>query len=183
MKIHEIMTRDPATVTPEATIREAAQIMLREEVGIVPVVEGAADNRLVGVITDRDIAIRCVAEGRDGSCKVRDAMSSGELTTCRTEPGVTSVDTRPDAAFVVERGRVAWVGPSGQAPAADQAHDVDSLMQAMLTEKVRRIPITDERGSLLGIVAQADVALKVHDPERAGRTVERISEPGGRHAR
>jgi len=48
----------------------------------------------------------------------------GELTTCRTEPGVTSVDTRPDAAFVVERGRVAWVGPSGQAPAADQAHDV-----------------------------------------------------------
>jgi len=48
----------------------------------------------------------------------------GELTTCRTEPGVTSVDTRPDAAFVVERGQVAWVGPSGQAPAADQAHDV-----------------------------------------------------------
>jgi CBS domain-containing protein len=147
MKIHEIMTRDPATVTPEATVRDAAQIMLREEVGIVPVVAGTGDSRLVGVITDRDIAIRCVAEGRDSSCKVRDAMSSGELTTCR------------------------------------QTDDVDSLMQAMLTEKVRRIPITDERGSLLGIVSHADVALKIHDPERAGRTIERISEPGGRHAR
>jgi CBS domain-containing protein len=146
MRIQDIMTRDPASVTPEATVREAAQIMLREEVGIVPVVAGPGDNRLVGVITDRDIALRCVAEGRDGSCKVRDAMSSGELTTC------------------------------------GQSDDVDALMQAMRTEKVRRIPIVDERGSLLGIVAQADVAIKTDDPQRAGRTVEGISEPGGRHA-
>lgn len=147
MKIQDIMTRNPASVTPDATVREAAQIMLREEVGIVPVVAGSNDNRLVGVITDRDIAIRCVAEGRDSSCKVRDAMSSGEMTTC------------------------------------GQSDDVDSLMQAMRTEKVRRIPIVDERGSLLGIVAQADVVLKVNDPQRAGRTVEGISQPGGRHAR
>ena len=48
----------------------------------------------------------------------------GELTSCRTEPGVASVDTRPDAAFVVEHGRVAWVGPAREAPAADQIHDV-----------------------------------------------------------
>jgi CBS domain-containing protein len=147
MKIQDIMTRDPETVTPEATVREAAQIMLREEVGIVPVVAGSGDNRLVGILTDRDIAIRCVAEGRDGSCKVRDAMSSGELSTCR------------------------------------QSDDVDSLMQVMRTEKVRRIPIVDDRGSLLGIVSQADIALKVHDPQRSGRTVEGISERGGRHAR
>ena len=48
----------------------------------------------------------------------------GELATCRTEPGAASVDTRPDAAFVVERGRVAWAGPAREAPAADQVHDV-----------------------------------------------------------
>jgi CBS domain-containing protein len=147
MKIHDIMTRDPASVTPDATVREAAQIMLREEVGIVPVIASGGDNRLVGVNTDRDIAIRCVAEGRDSSCKVRDAMSSGELTTCK------------------------------------EGEDVDLLMQTMRTEKVRRIPIVDERGSLLGIVAQADIAIKTHDPQQAGRTVEGISEPGGRHAR
>jgi CBS domain-containing protein len=122
--------------------------MQREEVGIVPVVASDDDNRLVGVITDRDIAIRCVAEGRDAnSCKVRDAMSSGELATC------------------------------------SQSDDVESVMQTMRTEKVRRIPIVDERGSLVGIVAQADVVIKTNDPSRAGRTVEGISEPGGRHAR
>lgn len=147
MKIQDIMTRDPASVTPEATVREAAQIMLREEIGIVPVVASISDRRLVGVLTDRDIAIRCVAEGRDANCQVRDAMSGGELTTCA------------------------------------QDSDVESLMQAMRTEKVRRIPIVDERGSLVGIVAQADVVLKTSDFERTERTLESISEPGGRHAR
>src|SRR5215470_16783422 len=127
MRIQDIMTKNPACVTPDASVREAAQVMLREEVGIVPVVAGSGDNRLVGLVTDRDIAIRCVAEGKDGSCNVRDVMSSDDLATC---------------------------GPDD---------DVESLMKAMRTEKVRRIPIVDERGGLLGIVAQADVALKAHD--------------------
>ncbi len=48
----------------------------------------------------------------------------GELVSCRTEPGVAAVDVLPDAAFVVERGRVAWVGPAREAPGADQVHDV-----------------------------------------------------------
>jgi CBS domain-containing protein len=147
MHIQDIMTRDPASVTPEATVREAAQIMLREEVGIVPVVASISDRRLVGVLTDRDIVIRCVAEGRDTGCQVRDAMSSGELATC------------------------------------SQDADVESLMEAMRTEKVRRVPIVDERGSLVGIVAQADLVLKGGDPQSAERTIQGISEPGGRHAR
>ena len=48
----------------------------------------------------------------------------GELVTCSTEPGVSAVDVRPDAAFVVERGHVVWTGPAGEAPEADQAQDV-----------------------------------------------------------
>jgi Predicted signal-transduction protein containing cAMP-binding and CBS domains len=147
MRLQEIMTRDPATVTADASIRDAAQIMRREEVGIVPVIAGDGDNRLIGVITDRDIALRCIAEGKDGSCRVRDAMSSGELATC------------------------------------SENDDLDEAMQVMRTEKVRRIPIVDDRGSLVGIVAQADVVLKARDPERASRTLEGISQPGGRHAR
>ena len=85
MKIQDIMTRDPASVTPEATVREAAQIMLREDVGIVPVVAGPAT---IGWSGSSPIATsRFAASPRDGtsSCKVRDAMSSGELTTCRSE--------------------------------------------------------------------------------------------------
>jgi CBS domain-containing protein len=146
MKIQDIMTRDPSCVTADATVREAAQVMRREDVGIVPVVEGSAGKKLVGVVTDRDIAIRCVADGKDGSCRVRDVMSSDDLATC------------------------------------SEGDDVDKVMDAMRTEKVRRIPIVDERGSLVGIVSQADVVRKTRDGREAERTVERISEPGGRHA-
>ena len=147
MKIHDIMTKDPSCVTPEASVREAAQVMKKEDVGIVPVIEGQSGRRLVGVVTDRDIAIRCIADGKDGTCRVRDVMSTDGLATCR------------------------------------ESDDVDNLMSAMRTEKVRRIPIVDERGSLVGIVSQADVLRKTSDTNRAGETVERISEPGGRHTR
>ena len=59
---------------------------------------------------------------------------------------------------------------------------VDDVMNTMSSEKVRRIPIVDERGSLVGIVSQADVVRKTRDGTRAERTIEDISEPGGRHA-
>ena len=146
MKIQDIMTRDPSSVTPDATVREAAQIMKREDVGVVPVVKGQSERQLLGLVTDRDIAIRCIADGRDGSCRVRDVMSADDLTTC------------------------------------NESDDVDKVMSAMRTEKVRRIPIVDERGSLVGIVSQADVLTKTRDTHRAGETVETISQPGGRHA-
>lgn len=145
MKIHDIMTRDPACVTPDATVREAAQVMKREDVGIVPVVDGRDSKTLVGVITDRDIAVRCVADGKDPSVRVSDCMSSTKLATCR------------------------------------ENDDVDRAMDAMRTEQVRRIPIIDERGSLVGIVAQADIVRKTTNDAKAEKTVEQISEPGGRH--
>ena len=146
MKIQDIMTRDPSCVSPDSSVREAAQLMKRDDVGIVPVVDGASDKRLLGVVTDRDIAVRCVAEGKDGTCRVRDVMSSDDIATCKL------------------------------------SDDIDSVMDAMRTEKVRRIPIVDERGSLVGIVAQSDVLRKTHDTNKAGETVEEISEPGGRHS-
>jgi CBS domain-containing protein len=146
MNIKDIMTRDPVCVSPNATVREAAQIMKTEDVGMVPVVESESERRLVGVITDRDIALRCVAEGRGGDCRVSEVMSSGNLATC----GVND--------------------------------NVNRAMDAMRTEKVRRIPIVDERGGLVGIVSQADVVLKTTDDARAEHTIEDISEPGGRHA-
>lgn len=145
MKIQEIMTRNPSCVTADASVRDAAQIMRREDVGIVPVVEAAGDRKLIGLVTDRDIAIRCIADGKDGTCRVRDVMSADDLATCSADD------------------------------------DVDDVMDAMSKEKVRRIPIVDERGSLVGIVSQADVVRKANDDSRAQQTVERISEPGGLH--
>ena len=146
MKIEEIMTRDPATVTPGTTVRDAAKLMQSEDTGILPVVESEGTKRLVGVVTDRDIAIRVVAEGRDGGTRVSDVMSSSRLATLR-----------PDA-------------------------DVNEAMERMADEQVRRIPIVDDRGSLIGIVAQADVVRKVRDDKKSERTIEKISDPGGRHS-
>ncbi|HVX41902.1 MAG TPA: CBS domain-containing protein [Gemmatimonadaceae bacterium] len=145
-KIQDIMTRDPSCVSPDSTVREAAQLMQRDDVGIIPVVSSTSDKQLVGVVTDRDIAIRCVAEGKDGTCRVRDVMSADDVATCKLND------------------------------------DVDDVMDAMRSEKVRRIPIVDERGSLVGIVAQSDVLRKTRDTNKAGETVEEISEPGGRHS-
>jgi CBS domain-containing protein len=62
--VREIMTPNPRTVSPEQSVVEAARIMRDEDVGSLPVVE---DDRLVGVVTDRDIVVRVIAEGRDPS--------------------------------------------------------------------------------------------------------------------
>lgn len=117
--------------------------MLEENIGIVPVVEG---QRLVGVVTDRDLALRVVAKGRDGQTPVREVMSSDRLATC---------------------------GPDD---------DIRRAMDTMASEQVRRIPIVDDRGSLVGILAQADVVIKAKDDRQAEETVERISAPGGPHS-
>jgi CBS domain-containing protein len=76
MKVSELMTSDVRTVTPEQPIREAAQFMLREDAGAMPVCDG---ERLVGMVTDRDIAVRAVAEGRGPDTPVREVMSEDAL--------------------------------------------------------------------------------------------------------
>ena len=145
MRVQDVMTKNPASVTPAATAREAAQLMQREDTGVIPVVEEQSSKRLVGIVTDRDIAIRIVAEGKDANTRVGDIMSANRLATCSPND------------------------------------NVDDVMNAMAKEQVRRIPIVDERGSLLGIVAQADIVRKADDT-KAERTVEDISKPSGKHS-
>jgi CBS domain-containing protein len=74
------MTANPQVVTASDSISRAAEIMRDADVGVVPVVDDAGSMRLAGVVTDRDIAVRVVAEGRDRSTHVRDVMSSGLAT-------------------------------------------------------------------------------------------------------
>jgi CBS domain-containing protein len=74
MKVRDILTKDPEVVHPEAGISEAARKMKDHDIGMLPVCDG---NRLVGSITDRDIAIRAVADKRDpSSTRVRDIMTA-----------------------------------------------------------------------------------------------------------
>jgi len=143
MKAREIMTSNPDCVTPQDSVVEAARIMRDRDVGIVPVVEDRSSNRLAGVVTDRDIAVRCVAEGRDASCSVSELMSSNVVTA------------RPD-------------------------DDVKRIMEQMGTEQIRRVPVVDEDNRVVGIIAQADLALEGPGDKKVGEVVERISEPAGR---
>jgi CBS domain-containing protein len=76
MLVCDLMSRDVRTVAPDATLQWAAQTMLSAGVGAVPVCDG---DRLLGVITDRDIAIRAVAHGLPGSALVSQAMTVDAL--------------------------------------------------------------------------------------------------------
>jgi CBS domain-containing protein len=87
MKIAECMTADVEVVTPDQPIREAAQFMLRSDAGAMPVGEG---DRLVGMVTDRDIAVRAVAEGRGPDTPVRDVMTD-EILFCFDDDDVEQV--------------------------------------------------------------------------------------------
>lgn len=139
MKASDIMTKDPRVVTPETTVQEAARLMKSEDTGVLPVVDGSDSRRLVGVITDRDIAIRVVAEGM-ASAQVRDAMT----------PNAKSC--RPDDA-------------------------VKDVLQAMSDAQIRRIPIVDDAGAVVGIISQADVVLEASG-KKVEKTIEAISQPG-----
>ena len=85
MKIKEVMTRAVETVRPDQSIQEAAAKMKSLDVGPMPVTDG---DRLVGMLTDRDIVIRAVADGRDArTTKVRDAMTS-DVACCKEDDDV-----------------------------------------------------------------------------------------------
>ena len=145
MKIQDIMSAEPSTVTPDTPITEAARLMKEHNIGMLPVVESEGSRRLVGVVTDRDITIRHVAEGHLSDCPVREAMTDNVSTAKADE-------------------------------------NVERVMTLMAQEQVRRIPIVDERGDLVGVVSQADIVLESGDDKKAEQTVEQISRPYGKHS-
>ena len=90
MKISDVMTKSVETVRPDQTARDAARFMLRAEAGSIPVCEG---EKVIGMITDRDIAVRGLAEGRGPDCAVRDLMSDG-IICARDDEDVAEVAQR-----------------------------------------------------------------------------------------
>ena len=87
MKVSKFMTRDVQLITPTQTIRDAAQMMAELDAGAVPVQQ---DDRLVGMITDRDIAVRAVAQGKSPDTLVRDVMSA-EVLYCYDDQEVKDI--------------------------------------------------------------------------------------------
>jgi CBS domain-containing protein len=136
MDVRKVMSSEPRTVGGDATVVDAARLMRDEDVGLVPIVDG---EKLAGTITDRDIAIRVVAEGKDPQSTKAMDVASRELVTI------------------------------------DPQQDLDEALRLMAQHQVRRLPVVEEDGKLVGILAQADVARHA-DSSRTGEVVEEISE-------
>lgn len=101
MKARELMTENPECLTENDTIQKAAQRMRELDVGLLPVVDDDSSRRLRGVITDRDIAIRHVAEGHDsGEHCVSEAMTTGDLYTVTPDDDQNTVMERMKAGQV-----------------------------------------------------------------------------------
>lgn len=138
-RCREIMTSNVTTAGRETTLREAARLMREGDIGSLPVTE---DKKLVGIVTDRDIVVRAVAEGKDTETKIGDVMTT-EIFSVKADD------------FVFEAIRL------------------------MGDRQVRRVPVTDETGELIGIIAMADVALETEDEREIAETLEEISSGAG----
>jgi CBS domain-containing protein len=134
--IRDLMTKNPCSIDADKSVAYAAKMMRDEDVGLAPIVE---DDKLIGTLTDRDIAIRVVAEGKDpDQTTVREVASTNVVTI-------------------------------------DPQQDLDEALRLMAKHQVRRLPVVEEDGRLVGVVAQADVA-REGDAEQTGHVVQEISE-------
>lgn len=138
MTCAEVMTPSPTACQPQHTAIEAAELMRREDCGMVPVV--SEHNKLIGVLTDRDIVLKVIAEGRDPRNTAVSEVMSTDLITCLPQ------------------------------------ETIETVMEQMATRQVRRIPIVERDGSLVGIVAQADIATRLSNAQETGQVVQAISE-------
>ena len=136
--VRDAMTEDPRSIGASASVVEAARLMREVHIGSLPITD---DEQLVGMITDRDITTRVVAEDADlKTTSVGDVYSRDPISV------------EPDK-------------------------DLEEALQLMARHQVRRLPVV-EQGKLVGIVAQADVALALRENEqKTGELVEAISKP------
>jgi CBS domain-containing protein len=142
MRVGDIMTPNPACCTPDSTAREVATLMRDNDCGSIPVVENREANRLVGLVTDRDLAIRGYAADKGPDTRVRELMTEAPITSAPED-------------------------------------EVEIVREVMVAQQVRRVPVVDNDGAVVGIVAQADIALEegAASDQEVGRVVEAISEP------
>ena len=143
-KCNDIMTQNPVYCLSDDMAIKAAELMKAGNIGSVLVVEDEQTRKLVGIVTDRDLALTIVAEGLDArSTKVEALMTRNVVTLL------------PD-------------------------DDLQKALDAMAEHQLRRIPVVDSDNKILGIIAQADVATRIDQPEKTAEMVKEISQANGR---
>lgn len=138
MKVREIMTADPVCCLPEDTVQKVAATLRDKNIGAMPVVLDQGSRKLVGVITDRDLCCRALANGSNATTTRIDRIFSSNPVTCR------------------------------------EGENVSHCEQLMQEHQVRRIPVVDGEGRCIGMVTQADLALK-EKPEKVSKVLAAIS--------
>jgi CBS domain-containing protein len=139
-KCNEVMTKNPVCCLPNDAVSKVAQLMKSKDFGSVPVIENEQTKKLVGIVTDRDLALKIVAEGRDPKSTKAEEVMTHKVVTCRAED------------------------------------DLQKALDAMSGHKLRRIPVVDNNNGIVGIIAQADVATRVDQPEKTAAMVRGISQ-------
>lgn len=137
MKIRDVMSRDVQVALPGDTVQAAAARMGAGDFGFMPVAEG---DRLVGTLSDRDIAVRITGAGKPPSTPVSEAMTPEVVTVLDTD-------------------------------------DLKAALDAMSGSQIRRLPVVDKHGRLVGVVSLGDLSTKVKE-KFAGEALETISRPG-----
>jgi CBS domain-containing protein len=135
------MTKDPAVCQSSDTAAIAAKLMKQRNVGVLPVIGNLHDCKLVGILTDRDLAMKVVAELQDPQVIKVDQIMSRDVVTCS-----------PD----------------------DPCEKAVDLMER---RQVKRIPAVDRFGRIVGIISEADIALRIHDDNKTGEVVRNICQP------
>ena len=131
MKVRELMTTEPTTVEPDATLGEVATLMKQEDCGSIPVVEAG---RLVGIVTDRDIVIRGVAGGTDPKTQRVSTIMSADPVTIGADDDVTEAekvmaDRQIRRLPVVEDGRLVGIIVTAQIARADDKRKVGETLR------------------------------------------------------
>ena len=139
-KCNEVMTKDPVCCLPNDSVAKAAELMKSEDIGSIPVIENEQTQKLVGIVTDRDLALKIVAAGLDATSTKVEAVMTHKVVTCHAD------------------------------------EDLQKALDAMAKHQLRRIPVVDTKNRIVGIIAQADVATRVDEPEKIGEMVREISQ-------
>lgn len=139
MQVQKMMTSNPACVTPEDTARDAARLMKERNCGSLPVVETHESLRLVGVVTDRDLAIRALAEGKGADTPVSELMSR-DPSCCSPDTDVREVER-----IMAERQvrRVPVVDSAGKCVGIVAQADLALARDGLVSE--REVAVTVER--------------------------------------
>jgi CBS domain-containing protein len=140
-KCNEVMTKNPVCCLPSDTVSTVAGLMKSKDIGPIPIIDNEQTKKLVGILTDRDLAVKIVADGRNPKSTKAEEVMTREVVTCHAED------------------------------------DLQNALDAMSGHKLRRIPVIDNNSRIVGIIAQADVATRVDEPEETAAMVRGISQP------